>query len=574
MKFSQLSAVILALGANEVYAQRRWGLGNWRGVNRQGPNRYNYNNNNGIVQIDNNWQGQNNNQNGGNNNNNGGNNNNDGGNRPADDGLYGQSVAYVQPTPNANKENNDIQNNNQALGLGGGGGQPQATGSGAVPVPSNPLGGVAVNGNPNADAFKDSASGVSLPDAAGPVDNNDIVAGRGTQYLYVWAGADGRVKQDRVITFNFDPYSPYYGKPVSQALVPTSGNEPHHCGISKDRRSLVCGGFLSFMKRQDEIYYFDLSNPAYPRYAKSYRGIAASVPDEFIALEDNTFILSEMGKYDGSSPGRVARLNSDGSIIAEYPPNPPQDFNPHGMDIRKDLNIFVTSDYLNALSALYYTGNADPIVRSSLRVWNLQDFTMSNNTIYLPAGTGTMDMRLMKRDPQGRGYVGGTGDGKIYFFNPFTFTAELVIDVADIVNKREKMTAGMMQILADDSKIYILYASAPDNTGKPGHLSGIGVYDITRPERPRLVQNMVLPAYAAPHLIHIKDRRLVVTDYFLDMDNFGKVHADGDRFVRVFNIQPNGYITVESRFQINFSRLVYGVQLRPHGLGWWYKDQY
>jgi hypothetical protein len=37
------------------------------------------------------------------------------------------------------------------------------------------------------------------------------------------------------------------------------------------------------------------------------------------------------------------------------------------------------------------------------------------------------------------------------------------------------------------------------------------------------------------HLTH-DGKRLVVTDYFLDQDDFGKIHLDGDRKVRVLEV--------------------------------------
>ncbi|KAL1404854.1 hypothetical protein Q8F55_008465 [Vanrija albida] len=398
------------------------------------------------------------------------------------------------------------------------------------------------------------------------------VGGTSSQYLYVWAGAEGRVNADRIVTLDFDPASPNYGRAISQTLV-TSGNEPHHCGLSANGRTMVCGGFLSQFRGQNELFIFDVAeNPAQPRFVANNRGGFGNVPDEVFPLSDGTFFLTEMGNnWGGGYPGRLAHLDQNGNLIAEYPPNPPPDFLPHGIDVRQDLNLLVTSDFLNLASA-FNSVPGDPVTQASVRVWNLATMQMSPWKIPLPKGTASMELRLLKHDPRGRGYVGGTGTGKVYIFDPFYRTARQVIDVNDQLSWLQKVlspkiTAQMKQVSEDDRFLYLLYASDYDKwTKRSGFYSGVAVFDIQNPEVPVLIQDFKLPAYAGPHLIKIYGNRLAITDYFLNLDNFGKIHADGDRHVRVFIIGPDGRITPDPRFQVPFSNLIPGVPLRPHGL--------
>ncbi|WOO86294.1 uncharacterized protein LOC62_07G009775 [Vanrija pseudolonga] len=404
------------------------------------------------------------------------------------------------------------------------------------------------------------------PQAAPPV------GGQSSQYLYVWCGAEGRVDADRIVTLDFDPNSPNYGRPISQTLV-SSGNEPHHCGLSNNGRTMVCGGFLSQFKGQNELFVFDVgADPANPKWVANNRGGYGNVPDEVFPLNDGTFFVTEMGNnWGGGYPGRLAHLDENGNLIAEYPPNPPPDFLPHGIDVRSDLNLLVTSDFLNIASA-FNSVPGDPVTQASVRVWNLATMQMSPYKIPLPSGTASMELRLLKHDPRGRGFVGGTGTGKVYLFDPFYRVARQVIDVNDQLSWLQKVlspkiTAQMKQVSEDDRFLYLLYASDFDKwTKRSGFYSGVAVFDITNPETPVLIQDYKLPAYAGPHLIKIYGNRLAITDYFLNLDNFGKVHADGDRHVRVFNIGPDGRIIPDPRFQVPFSQLIPGVNLRPHGL--------
>ena len=49
------------------------------------------------------------------------------------------------------------------------------------------------------------------------------------------------------------------------------------------------------------------------------------------------------------------------------------------------------------------------------------------------------------------------------------------------------------------------------------------------------------------HLTH-DDKRLVVTDYFLNQDDFGKVHLEGDHKVHVLDVKEKS-LTVDPAFQ-------------------------
>lgn len=446
---------------------------------------------------------------------------------------------------------------------------PAATG----PLFQDPLATLGIT-NPNqisaiaASIAASASAAIATAAATGTVP--DAIGQTTSQYLYVWCGAEGRREPDRVLTLDFDPNSANYGRVLSQALAPTSGNEPHHCGISSDAQRLVCGGFLSFMRNQADIFVFDVSNPAQPRFIANRNGPLGAVPDEVLPLDDNTFLLTEMGSFSGGTPGRLARLDRDGNLIGEYPPFPPSDFNPHGLDIRKDLNLLVTSDFLDVRTAFNnYAG--DPVMRASVRIWNLNTMTMSPYPIRLPEGTGSMELRLFHNNPRGQGYVGGTGSGKLYLFDPPSRTAQFVIDTQALVpwylRPWVNNKAQMKQISEDDQTLWLLYASDYDKwTRKSGYYSGIAVFDVSNPANPRLKQNLQLPTYAGPHLIHRFGNRILITDYFLNLDNFGKIHLDGDRTVRAFNIQGDGTLVADSRFQVPFSNMIPGLRLRPHGL--------
>lgn len=416
------------------------------------------------------------------------------------------------------------------------------------------------------------AASSTNPAAAAPsTDLTPAWGARSRQYLYVWSGAVGRQVPDRVVTFDFDPWSPTYGQMVAQTLTPTTNNEPHHCGVTTDKKRLLCGGLLSLLKKQDEIFVFDIEDPGNPKFVRSTKSKMGSVPDEFFSMGDNTFLLSEMGSNEGGTPGRMARIDRDGNVMHEFPENPPKDFNPHGVQIREDLNLMVTCDYLDPGSTL----NATPgpvTVRSSVRIWNLKEEKIVN-TIYAPSGSGTMDCKMYNKDPRARGFMGGSGDGLVYQWDSAAGTVRQVLNINDDViswffmKPFYTITAQYMSLTKDDRFLFMPYLSGPDRfTGKEGYYSGILVYDVADPNNIKKIQNERFPAYAGPHLCHIMGNRLIATDYFLDEDDFGKIHMDGDRYVRVYTIASTGHLYPDPQFQVDMNKVVDGVQLRPHGV--------
>jgi selenium-binding protein 1 len=72
---------------------------------------------------------------------------------------------------------------------------------------------------------------------------------------------------------------------------------------------------------------------------------------------------------------------------------------------------------------------------------------------------------------------------------------------------------------------------------------------------------------SGPHYIKLSpdERRLVISDYFLNEDNFGKVHAEGDHRIHVARVTENNLI-LDPRFQLDFNAAFSTGPARPHGI--------
>jgi selenium-binding protein 1 len=381
--------------------------------------------------------------------------------------------------------------------------------------------------------------------------------------LYVWTGDQARVAPDFLAVIDFDEHSKDYGKVVGTVDVPPPGNisnEAHHCHLSADKKILGCGGLLSLLRGQNGIFFFDVSNARHPKFLFSANTSQSSITDDFLPLKSGGFLITEMGSAAGGEPGRVAEFDKHLHLIQEWPTRPPHDgFNPHGISARPELNLMVTSDFMMPASSLNIVPG-DPLLRGAIRVWDLEERRIVR-TISIPDAIGTMDVKLIPGDPQRRAFTTGMFDGFVYLVNTPQGTAVPVFDCETIVPHIEvPVRGGMTQLLAmPKSGDRLLFASF--------QAGQVGMLDVSNPEAPFQTGIVSLGLDAGPHAIALTDddRRLVVTDYFLNEDDFGKIHFEGDHHVRVIKVYQNR-LELDPRFDVDFNTAFPTGPARPHGM--------
>jgi selenium-binding protein 1 len=381
--------------------------------------------------------------------------------------------------------------------------------------------------------------------------------------LYVWAGNQARAFPDFLAVVDFNERSPRYGKVLRTVPLPAPyhlRNEPHHCHLSADRNIVACGGLLSVLAGQDGMFFFDVSEPHEPRFMFSTRAPLSAIVDDFLPLPGGGFLVTDMGSASGGAPGRVVELDADMQVVAEHPASPPTDgFNPHGIDARPELNLLVTSDFINPVTTL----NAWPgpvELRGSLRFWDLRERRLVR-TVAMPGAFGTMDVKLIPGDPHGRAVTANMFSGLVYTVDPLDGTAVQSFDCEDIVPHVEvPVRGGMVQLLAmprwGDRLIFASFQAGQ-----------IGMLDISDPSR--FVQRSIvdLGPGAGPHniLLTADDTRLVVSDYFLNEDDFGKIAFEGDHRVHVIRVTRDA-LALDARFELDFDTAFPTGPARPHGM--------
>jgi len=376
------------------------------------------------------------------------------------------------------------------------------------------------------------------------------------KYLYVWAGDQARKAPDFLAVVDFDEKSPEYGRVIRTVPLPdpgSSGNEPHHVGVSSDGKVLALGGLLSVLKGQKEIFFFDLSHPASPRFIEAADPPLSSITDEFQPLPEGGFLVTMMGGAEGHHPGRVVEFDRNLRLVAEHPASPPADgFNPHGISVRPEANLMVTSDFICPSTTLHAVPG-DPALRGSVRVWDYRRRSIVR-TVPIPEAGGTIDVRLIPQDPGMRAYTAGMSSDKLYLIDTAAGTAKAVFDFATIA------PGGWPQLIRmtrDGRRLFI----SMNQAGK------VAMFDTSNPEAPKLLKVLDLGPGSGPHYLALTndERRLVITDYFLNEDDAGKVHAEGDHKVHVARILKTDLV-LDDRFRLDMNGAAKTGPARPHGV--------
>jgi selenium-binding protein 1 len=380
-------------------------------------------------------------------------------------------------------------------------------------------------------------------------------SGRGPRLL-IWAGDQARQAADFLAVVDFDERSPQYGKVLNTVPLPgpgESGNEPHHVGLSANGKILATGGLLSVLKGQREIFFFDVSNPDAPEFVSSADPPESAITDEFYPLPEGGFLVTMMGGPAGHHPGRVAEYDRDLRLVAEHPAEPPTDgFNPHGISVRPEINLMVTSDFICPSTTLHAVpGGLD--LRGSIRIWDFRERKIVR-TVTLPTPAGTIDVRLIPGDPKRRAFSAGMTDDTLYLVDTRRGRARGVFDFGAIAKGGWPQ---LMRMTRDGRRLFVSMNVA----GK------IAMIDTSDPERPSLLKVLDLGPDSGPHYIALTrdEKRLVITDYFLNEDELGKVHAEGDHKVHVARVTERGLV-LDHRFKLDFDTAFATGPARPHGV--------
>ncbi|GAA2873437.1 hypothetical protein GCM10010472_33390 [Pseudonocardia halophobica] len=341
--------------------------------------------------------------------------------------------------------------------------------------------------------------------------------------------------------------SPSYGKVVNTATVgPLVENEPHHMQYSwRKGDKIYAGGLYSAA-----TYVFDVS--ALPELKLSgislpSQTLCGSVPDAYWVLNDGTAYGTYMGgpvvpgpcTYSNGevrtgngfagTPGEVVRFGPDGQKLVEAPAatTTPEDptqclnmpalgqpscANPHGIQVREDLNTMVTSDYAEPRTIILDPVKAPSpyLRRPTVRTWDISDLNHPRvkSVSYLPTGPRSDGQDPLHNEnraamettvtnlPGHKGAFAQTMQGGALFYTPDITVPEPewkeIYDLSAAVKELDpkagdnggpSSNGGWLQTSPDDKTLYhAVIGRKPGALGKddPGTAGGVIALDIEK----------------------------------------------------------------------------------------------
>jgi hypothetical protein len=265
-------------------------------------------------------------------------------------------------------------------------------------------------------------------------------------YLAVWSSDketdDNILDPDFLAIIDANPTSKTYGKVLNTATIqniPNTNllsdlgfakaiasnvlNEAHHMNhdpIVVDGHSyLFMGGLISA-----NIFKCDVTDPLQiptcPLVTKPSQVTGFSGTDDFIQETNGNMLVTYMGAKNLATPGGLVEIDVNGNVLNEFPAaraggpiryipsiNGTTDTgllaHPHGIDLRADLNLLVTSDYADPLSLALAKSAAAPTqdLGTTVRFWNATSLSSGPQAIsQLPVGTG-LEANPIQNSPEG-----------------------------------------------------------------------------------------------------------------------------------------------------------------------------
>jgi hypothetical protein len=200
-------------------------------------------------------------------------------------------------------------------------------------------------------------------------------------------------------------------------------NEAHHMShepvVIDGRSYLYMGGLISA-----NVFRCDVTDPLnIPRcpLVTAAKDVANfSGVDDFAPMPNGNLLVTYMGAKGLTTPGGLVEIDPNGSVVGEYAaakPGGPTRYvpsvqgvtdtgllaHPHGIDIRADLNLVVTSDYADPLSLAtsQTVEGAGQDMGTTVRFWQLSRLKAGPTSIaQLPIGKGR-EQQVNNNAPEG-----------------------------------------------------------------------------------------------------------------------------------------------------------------------------
>ena len=496
-------------------------------------------------------------------------------------------------------------------------------------------------------------------------------------YLLVWSSDkgtdDGVQNPDFLAVVDATRDSPTFGKVVNTVSLPCIPganlldelgiapglsscilNEAHHMSEEvyvdpqTKHKYLFAAGLLSA-----NIFRFDVTDPLHIPQAElvvTSRAVTKfSGTDDILFLPNGNLIASYMGAKNLTTPGGLVEFSPSGTVMGEYDAvraGGPTRYvpsvggvtdagllaHPHGIALRPDLDILISSDFADPLSLATSTStDMHQDFGTTVRVWKLSDLKAGPQAvIQVPDGPrheavsiheepeGLMSAGLLNRKQHKGAFTASMCGGVLFYSSDITASAPVFKEVYDAgpctgasvfkISKNDHFIlmpiAGIQapgdpiydrdyageharRVVILDIRPLTKKGTGPIDCGPPtvtndpvtGYTTGFTGHNNGAADCPVEVANLNVDSalnfseHGGPHSLQMEDgeNRFSFSDYFVDLQSFGLpgTGTSGDLKVYIANFNKhNGKAALDTQFKDELTGEV-GVNFnRPSSYTW------
>lgn len=387
---------------------------------------------------------------------------------------------------------------------------------------SEPVAAPAIPRLPNTDQLRPSrrhAIGLVILAACGCSPIAATEAHSGSTQLLVWAWDVDKNADDFLAVVDVDRRSPTYGR-VIRTLPARGGRGAHHVEYEMTTGQLFANSFET-----GRTFVFDLGEPGHPRQLAEFGDVGAySHPHSFARTPSGTVLGTFQGlASDHRAVGGLVEMDDRGKLIraASAANRLDPDLRPYSLTVVPQLDrVVTTSADMHGL-----------LVGRSVQVWRLSDLTLLHTVLLPPGPRG--DEHLHPAEAR------VLADGKSVMVTTFRCGMYVLTELNGTPVARLARSFPWSAVAGEDTDCNVPVRFGRFWIQPVGTTGAVVAMDVSRPEKPVIVDELPFGVDARPHWLAIEPggRRLVMTGggtlaggvYLIDMNpETGKLTLAGD----------------------------------------------
>ncbi len=322
------------------------------------------------------------------------------------------------------------------------------------------------------------------------------------QYLFVWAGDSARTASDFLGVIDADTSSATYGQILTSLPTGVPGTHPHHTeGQMPANGHLLANGFHA-----GKTWLFDLTQPLAPKILTTFGDVGGySHPHTYVRLANGNVLATFQYRAASATSKPMTMSMPMGSATSETPTTGALvEMDERGTVVRvgaardtsiADRRLFPYSAMPMPMldRVVSTTTNMDPSDTAStaqwVQFWRLSDLTLLKSIALKPGPRGdenqfTGEPRLLP-------------DGKSVYIHTFNCGLYLVRDIASAIPSAEFVRG----FPGKDCGVPLLVGNYWLQPIPSTH--SLDAFDVSVPERPKLVSSVSLGEKEVPHWIAV-----------------------------------------------------------------------